>query len=306
MNIYLCTENFRMKNFYYKIYNFIAWRHTVFWISIFLIFLSFMIVMMQGFNLGLDFTGGILIEITVDRDTDINSIKNAFIQSGFMKVIVQRFGISPDLIIKLSLVQNNDLVKENIINILNKNIVKEFVIKQINWIGPTVSNNLIQNGIIAVLGAMICILIYITLRFEWRLALGTIISLIHDIIIIIGIISLLSIEIDSIVIAALMSVIGYSLNDKIVIFDRIRENFRCISELNSIDILNISISQVLHRTIITSVTTEVVLLILLIFGGPILYGFSIILLIGVIIGTISSIYIASILAFKFGVKHKHF
>lgn len=299
-----------MKNMYYKIYNFIAWRNVIFLVSIFLAFIFFVIVIVQGFNLGLDFTGGILVEVTVNKDIDSITIRNAFIQSGFHKVIVQRLGACQDFVIKFPIMKNDNLIylniKSNVLNILHDKINRKFTITQINWVSPIMSSDLIKNGIIALLTAIICILMYITFRFEWRLAIGTIISLIYDTIIIIGILSLFAIEIDVTVISALMSAIGYSLNDKIVIFDRIRENFKLMPEMNSIDIFNMSISQVLHRTIITSITTAAVLLILLIFGGSILHGFSIILLIGVIIGTISSIYIASALAFKLGTQHDHF
>lgn len=299
-----------MKNMYYKIYDFIAWRNVIFLISVFLVFIVCIIVMIQGFNLGLDFTGGMLIEVTVDKEVDVITIRDAFIQSRFTKVIVQRLGTRQDFVIKFPIMKNDDSVyldiRLNILNILHEKINKEFTVTQINWISPIMSNDLIKNGIIALLSAIICILIYITFRFEWRLAIGTIVSLIYDTIVIIGILSLFAIEIDITVISALMSSIGYSLNDKIVIFDRIRENFKLVPEVNSSDIFNISISQVLHRTIITSITTAAVLLMLLIFGGPILHGFSIILLSGVVIGTISSIYIASTLAFKLGTQYKHF
>lgn len=294
-----------------KIHNFIVWKNVVFLISIFLMFIACIVISMQGFNLGLDFTGGVYVEIIVEEGIDIIKIRDVFMQSGFSKVIVQHVDAHKDFIIKFPVVKKDNFIidenmKANIINLLNNNILQKFIITQINWISPTVNINVIKNGIIALLVAAICIIVYITFRFEWRLATGIVISLIHDVIIIIGILSACSIEIDSTTITALMSVIGYSLNDKIVIFDRIRENFRRIPELNTIRIFNISIHQVLHRTIITSMTTVAVLLILLVFGGSILYGFSIILLIGVVIGTISSIYIASILAFKFGTKREHF
>lgn len=304
---YINMQNlFNNEKLYYKIYDFIAWRRIVFLVSFFLIFISCIVVPIKGFNLGLDFTGGVLVEVKIKKNIDVDTIKNFFLKSEFTKVIVQRFDVSQDFVIRLFSTRKNALVRENIIKILQENIMQEFTIKQINWIGPTVSNNLMKDGIIALLTGIICVVIYITVRFEWRLAMGTIFSLIQDTVIIIGILSFFSIEVDSMVIAALMSVIGYSLNDKIVIFDRIRENFFCTFRSHSVDILNVSISQVLHRTIITSVTTEIVLLTLLIFGGPILCGFSIILLIGVVIGTISSIYIASTLAFKLGLKHEHF
>lgn len=301
-----------IQNFYYKIYNFIVWKNVVLLVSVCLILISCILIIIKGFNFGLDFTGGIFVEITVEDEIDVMTVRDFFVQSGFTKVIVQSLGMYNDFIIKLPVINKNDNfftdsnINMKVLNILHKNMTQKFVITQINWMSPTVNINLIKNGIIALLIAAICIFMYISFRFTWRLAVGVIISLIHDTIIIIGILSLFFVEIDSTVIAALMSAIGYSLNDKIVIFDRIRENFYSMSKLNTVQIFNLSISQVLHRTIITSVTTVAVLLVLLIFGGSILYGFSVILLTGVIIGTLSSIYVGSILAFKFGTKREHF
>ncbi|WP_331828332.1 protein translocase subunit SecF [Candidatus Blochmannia sp. SNP] len=299
-----------MNDTYYKIYNFLSWRRIIFFVSIFLFFISCCTMAVRGFNWGLDFTGGILVEIISEKSIDPIKIQNILVQSGFKNTIVQHFGSPQDIGIRVPLDSNNNQINQNTINnvlhVLEKAIAQKFFIKQTNWIGPSVSNQLINTGIIALLVALICILIYITFRFEWRLATGVVVSLIYDIIVVSGTLSLLATKIDSTIIAALMSTIGYSINDKIVIFDRIRENFRRISTLTSIDIFNISLSQVLNRTIITSVTTIMVLFILLIFGGTMLRGFVTTLLLGSIIGTMSSIYIASALAFKLGTTRNHF
>ncbi|HBH69352.1 MAG TPA: protein translocase subunit SecF, partial [Erwinia persicina] len=173
------------------------------------------------------------------------------------------------------------------------------------FVGPSVGSDLAQAGGVALLSALIAILIYIGFRFEWRLALGTVLALAHDVIITAGLLSLFHVEIDLTIIASLMSVIGYSLNDKIVVSDRIRENFRKIRRGSSYDITNVSLTQTLSRTIITSVTTLAMVMILFVFGGALLKGFSLTMLIGITIGTISSIYVSSALALKLGMKREH-
>lgn len=290
-----------------KIYNFVSYRRTVFVLSFFLCIVSFIIIINRGFNWGLDFTGGFFIEIVSDSNLDIKKIQDSFIKLGFKKVFIQNLNNSKNIIIRLPLMHNcnnfDQEVKNKILYVLNKNVFQKFTIQRMNWIGPSTSQNLIKKGVVALLVSLFGVVIYITLRFKLKFAIGTIASLIYNIIIILGMLSIFLIEINSTVIAALISVIGYSLNDNIVIFDRIRENFKRISTACSYDIFNISLSQVLHRTIITSITTVMVLLILLIFGGTMLYEFSITLLIGVIGGTISSIYIASLLAFSLQIKY---
>ncbi|WP_159714468.1 protein translocase subunit SecF [Blochmannia endosymbiont of Camponotus nipponensis] len=296
--------------FIIKIYDFLSWKRVVFFLSIFLCFISCCAMITRGFNWGLDFTGGILVEIVLEENVDIINIQNILVQSGFNNPIVQGYGASQNVMIRLPLGSHDNKLNHNIMNdiicILRHGIVQNFFVKQVNWIGPSVGNQLINTGIIALLVALICILIYITFRFEWRLATGVVISLTHDMIVILGILSLFSVKIDATIVAALMSAIGYSINDKIVIFDRIRENFCRISVVKSIDVFNISLSQVFSRTIITSVTTIMVLLILLVFGGSMLHGFAITLLLGSVIGTVSSIYIASALALKLGTRRGHF
>lgn len=299
-----------MKQCYYKFYDFVAYSKIVFCISIFLCILSCFIIVKRGFNWGLDFTGGLLIEVISEQKLDLIKIRDSFKQAGLKNSIIQYSNTSENIIIRLPLTKNsnnfNQQIKIKILNILYQNIKHKFIINQMNWIGPSSSNNLRKTGIMTFLMVLLSIGLYVTLRFDLKLAIATIISLVYDIISVLGVISLCSIEINSTIIVALISAIGYCLNDNIVIFDRIRENFRCATEFCSKQIFNISLSQVLNRTMITSITTIMVLLILLIFGGSLLYEFSIILLCGVIIGTISSIYIASLLAFSLNVNRQNF
>ncbi len=192
-----------------------------------------------------------------------------------------------------------------IITIINESIDKNATVKRIEFVGPSVGTELAQAGGMALLVALLCILVYVGMRFEWRLALGAVIALIHDVVITLGILSLLRVEVDLTIVASLMSVIGYSLNDSIVVSDRIRENFRKIQHGTTRDIMNVSLTQTLSRTLMTSATTLVVVLMLYIFGGAMLRGFSLTMLIGVAIGTLSSIYVASALALKLGIKREH-
>lgn len=299
-----------MNEINFKIYNFIYYKKIVFYISIFLCFLSCMIIIYCGFNWGLDFTGGLFIEVVSEKKIDIVKLRNSFIYSNLKNSILQYSNTSNNIMIRIPLVQNDDSlnqkIKNKVLTILSIGIDHKFTIQQMNWIGPILSQNLVKMGIIVLIMVLLCIVVYITLRFELKLAIGTIISLVYDIIIILGIVSICAIEINSTIIVALISAIGYCLNDNIVIFDRIRENFKRIPKLSTKEIFNISLSQVLNRTIITSTTTIMVLVVLLFLGGPILYEFSMILLIGVIIGTFSSIYIASLLAFYFINKDKFY
>ncbi|MCJ7462982.1 MAG: protein translocase subunit SecF, partial [Candidatus Baumannia cicadellinicola] len=239
----------------------------------------------------------------LEQTIDIDQIRKAIEQSGFKEAIVQNFGSSQDIIVRMPFMANN--IERKITSVVNEVTQQNITVKRVEVVGPSVSNDLLQTGSIALLLAIICIFIYVIFRFEWRLATGTVLALIHDVVITLGLLSVFKIEIESTIIASLISVIGYSLNDSIVVSDRIRENFRVISSSNTYDLFNISITQVLNRTIITSVITMTVVLILIIFGGSMLRSFSITLFIGVLIGTISSIYVASALALKLGIKREH-
>ncbi|UVK77947.1 MAG: Sec translocon accessory complex subunit SecF [Sodalis sp. Fse] len=294
-------------NYGRKVYDFMRWNFLVFSLSIILLIASIVIITMHDFKWGLDFTGGTVIELALEKVSDLDQIRVALEQTGFKDSLVQNFGSSLDVIVRMSPVQDGfgQELGNKVLSIINQATGQNATVKRVEFVGPSVGRDLAQAGGMALLVALICILIYVGFRFEWRLAIGAVLALVHDIVITLGVLSLFHIEIDLIIIASLMSVIGYSLNDSIVVFDRIRENFHKIPCSSAYDIFNVSLTQILSRTIMTSVITLMMVLILLIFGGSMLRGFSMTLLIGVFVGTFSSIYVASGLALKLGVKHDH-
>ncbi|QKJ86145.1 preprotein translocase subunit SecF [Paramixta manurensis] len=290
-----------------KVHDFMRWDTLAFIISALLIVASLAIMGVRGFNWGLDFTGGTVIEINLEKPAELDALRDALQKSGFVEPQVQNFGSSRDIIVRMPPAEGNagQELGNKVVSVINQAASQTATVKRIEFVGPSVGSDLAQAGGMALLSALIAILIYIGIRFEWRLALGTVLALAHDVIITMGILSLFHIEIDLTIIASLMSVIGYSLNDKIVVSDRIRENFRKIRRGTPYDITNVSLTQTLSRTIITSATTLAMVLILFIFGGALLKGFSLTMLIGVTIGTISSIYVSSALALKLGMKREH-
>lgn len=294
-------------NYGRKVHDFMRWDNVAFIISGLLLIASIIIMGVRGFNWGLDFTGGTVIEISLDQPANLDEMRAAMEKAGFADPIVQNFGSSRDVIVRLPPTSGTagQELGNKIISMVNADIDKKATVKRIEFVGPSVGSDLAQAGAMALLVALICILIYVGLRFEWRLALGAVIALAHDVVITMGVLSLFRIEIDLTIVASLMSVIGYSLNDSIVVSDRIRENFRKIRRGTSYEIMNVSLTQTLSRTIMTSATTLMVVLMLYIFGGALLEGFSLTMLIGVSIGTVSSIYVASALALKLGMKREH-
>lgn len=291
-----------------RVYDFMRWDNVAFTISALLLIASVAIIGVKGFNWGLDFTGGTVIEVNFSQPADLDKIRDTVAQeAGFKDPLIQNFGSSRDIMVRLPPAEGTagQELGKTVINVINKNIDESAVVKRIEFVGPSVGAELAQTGAMALIAALICILIYVAMRFEWRLALGAVIALAHDVIITLGVLSLFHIEIDLTIVASLMSVIGYSLNDSIVVSDRIRENFRKIRRGTSYEIMNVSLTQTLSRTIMTSATTLLVVLMLYIFGGAMLKGFSLVMLIGVSIGTISSIYVASALALKLGMKREH-
>ncbi|WP_097032615.1 protein translocase subunit SecF [Sodalis endosymbiont of Henestaris halophilus] len=281
------------------------WDYVAFSLSAILFISSITIMVMCGFNCGLDFSGGTVIELNLENTVDLHQIRNVLEHAGFTDLLVQYFGSSRDLVVRMPPVQEAQDLGNKVLMVINNAIGQNAVLKRIEFFGPSIGSELAQDGVLALLVALICILIYVGIRFEWRLATGVVLALAHDVVITMGIISLFRIEIDLTIIPSLMSVIGYSLNDSIVVSDRIRENFRKIHRGSTYDILNVSLTQTLSRTIITSATTLMVVLMLLIFGGVMLRSFSITLFIGVFIGTVSSIYVASALALKLGMQREH-
>ncbi|MGL4723003.1 MAG: protein translocase subunit SecF [Scandinavium sp.] len=291
-----------------KVYDFMRWDFWAFAISGLLLVASIVIIGVRGFNWGLDFTGGTVIEITLEKPVDMEQTRASLEKAGFVEPLVQNFGSSHDIMVRMPPVKTESGSQElgsKVLDVINQSSEQNAAIKRIEFVGPSVGADLAQSGAMALLAALISILVYVGFRFEWRLAAGVVIALAHDVVITMGILSLFHIEIDLTIVASLMSVIGYSLNDSIVVSDRIRENFRKIRRGTPYEIFNVSLTQTLHRTLITSGTTLMVILMLFLFGGPVLEGFSLTMLIGVSIGTASSIYVASALALKLGMKREH-
>ena len=298
-----------------RVLDFLKFGFVAFVISMLLVVASFVIIFVKGFNLGQDFTGGTTVEITVTKDVNLDDLRNSLRNAGYHEPIVQYYGSSKDIIIRLPSAKQEDGDISSVIdnelgakisNLIHKEIDEDAQIKRIEFVGPTVGAELAQDGILAICAALVCILIYIAFRFEWRFGTGAVVALAHDVVITAGYLSLFERELDLTIIAAMLSIIGYSLNDTIVVFDRIRENFRKIRRASPYDVINISLTQTLHRTLMTSGTTLAVVVILYIFGGSMLKGFSETLGVGIVLGTISSIYVAAYMSLKLGVKREHF
>ena len=254
-------------------------------------------------NWGLDFTGGTLIEVGYPDAANLDEIRHELDAASFGDAIVQNFGSSQDVLIRLAPREGvkSAEVGDQVMLALRAT-GKNVDMRRIEFVGPNEGEELTEQGGLAMLTALICILIYVAMRFEWRFALGSVSALAHDVIITLGLFSFLQLEFDLTILAAVLAVIGYSLNDTIVVSDRIRENFRKIRKAESEEIINISLTQTLNRTIITSVTTILVLLALFFVGGALIHGFSTALLFGVVIGTYSSIYISSSVALLLGIS----
>nr|WP_249215872.1 protein translocase subunit SecF [Citrobacter sp. JGM124] len=284
------------------------WDYWAFGISGLLLIISIAIIGVKGFNWGLDFTGGTVIEISLEKPAELDVIRGALEKAGFQDPLVQNFGSSRDIMVRMPPVSGDvggQALGSSVVSVIDSSTNQHSAVKRIEFVGPSVGADLAQSGAMALLVALLSILVYVGFRFEWRLAAGVVISLAHDVIITMGVLSLFQIEIDLTIVASLMSVIGYSLNDSIVVSDRIRENFRRIRRGTPYEIFNVSLTQTLKRTLITSGTTLVVILMLYLFGGSMLKGFSLTMLIGVTVGTASSIYVASALALKLGMRREH-
>jgi preprotein translocase subunit SecF len=255
-----------------------------------------------GLNLGLDFTGGTQIEVSYLQPANLNAMRAQLNQAGFKDAVVQSYGTARDVLIRIAPQEalSQEQLKNKILQALpGANL------HQIEYIGPQVGKTLITNGILAILVSLIGTMLYIALRFEYRFAISAAVALIHDPILILGIFSFFKIEFNLISLAAVLTIIGYSLNDTIVVYDRVRENFRRVRKAQATEIMNLSINQTLSRTIMTSGLTLLVVLALLIFGGEMLRGFSLALIIGILIGTYSSIYVAGSFAVAMGLDRKH-
>jgi preprotein translocase SecF subunit len=264
-------------------------------LSLILIFLSLFIILFKGLNLGVDFKGGTLIEIRTDNSNiKISEIRQSFLKMNLGDVTVKKFGKANDYLVKIEMTESNN---ENFIKSINEKLSSDLGsninFRRVENVGPKVSKELLKAGLLAISLSLIAMLFYIWIRFEWQFSLGAIIALMHDVIITVGIFSFLSYEVNLSIVAAVLTIVGYSMNDTVVIFDRIRENLKKYSKIPISEISNTSTNQTLSRTLITSVTTLLALFSIYIFGGAILKGFSFAMIIGVIIGTYSSIFVAT-------------
>ena len=263
--------------------------------SIILIIVSVILLITKGLNLGVDFKGGTLIELrATDKQITITQLRQSFLNMDLGDISVKEFGKKSDFLIKFEKKQtgNNNLIggiKES----LTKSIGPGFDFRRVENVGPKVSAELLKSGVIAIALSLAAMLIYIWIRFEWQFSIGAILAVFHDVVLTLGFFSLFNLEINLSIVAAVLTIVGYSMNDTVVIFDRVRENLKKFSDIKIFDLTNISINETLSRTIITSVTTLLALLSIYIFGGQILKGFSLAMILGVIFGTYSSIYIAN-------------
>ena len=270
-----------------------------------LIIVSLLLLIFKGLNFGIDFKGGTLIELrALDSKINVSSLRDRFNQMNLGDVSVKKFGNDSDFLVKFENKDNKKNIIEEIKTNLEKSFGNNYEFRRVENVGPKVSAELLKSGVIAITLSLALMLIYIWIRFEWQFSLGAILALFHDVIVTLGVFSLLSLEINLSIIAAVLTIVGYSMNDTVVIFDRVRENLRKYSDIKIFELTNISINETLSRTIITSATTLLALLAIYFFGGEILKGFSLAMILGVIFGTYSSIYIANTVLVRLRVSQK--
>lgn len=283
--------------------DFMGKRHYAILLSSLALLVSIGSLVFNGLNFGIDFTGGTLIEVSYPQPVDLGDVRAALAEGGFDQAQTQHFGTSRDVLVRIAPREGRESAQlsEDVLKALRKHD-PDVQMRRVEFVGPQVGKELTEQGGLAMIYALIGILIYIIVRFQWRFAPGAVVALIHDVLIIIGTFSVLQLEFDLTVVAALLAIIGYSLNDTIVVFDRIRENFRRIRKATPIEVINTSLNQTLSRTLMTSFTTLLVLAALYVFGGKVIHAFSMALLLGVVVGTYSSIYVASTAALALGVS----
>ncbi|MDC1254470.1 protein translocase subunit SecF [Pelagibacteraceae bacterium] len=274
-------------------------------VSTLLVTISIILLSFKGLNFGIDFKGGTLIELrTQDNQTNVATLRGVFSKMNLGDVNIKKFGQDSDYLIKIEKKDTSsniiELIKEDLTNSIGEN----FTFRRVENVGPKVSSELLKSGITAILLSLAAMLFYIWIRFEWQFSLGAIIALFHDVLITLGLFSLLNLEINLSIVAAVLTIVGYSMNDTVVIFDRVRENLRKYSDIKIFDLTNKSINETLSRTLITSITTLLALVSIYLFGGEILKGFSLAMIFGVIFGTYSSIYIANPILVKLRVSQK--
>ncbi len=284
-------------------FNFMGSRKITSIISALLIISSIISLSYQGLNLGIDFTGGTLVEVGYPKTVDLDKVRQSFGNSDFNDVAIQYFGSAKEILIRIPPKRglNSADISSKILDLISADNVNAKM-RRVEFVGPQVGEELKEDGGLAMLYALLCIMFYVALRFQMRFSVGAVAALIHDVLITLGFFSIARFNFDLTILAALLAVIGYSLNDTIVVFDRVRENFRKIRDKTSVDVFNTSLNQTLSRTLMTSFTTLLVLLALFLLGGEIIHGFAMALIFGVLIGTYSSIYIASPVTLALGIK----
>jgi len=283
-------------NKFYKLFNYI---------SLALVVLSILLLFFKGLNFGVDFKGGTLIELrSNDKAINVTSLRQAFNKMNLGDFNIKKFGNENDFLIKIEKKDTSANAIEVIKKDLTSSLGGSFDFRRVENVGPKVSSELLKSGIIAIALSLAAMLFYIWIRFEWQFSLGAILALFHDVIITLGLFSLFSLEINLSIVAAVLTIVGYSMNDTVVIYDRVRENLRKFSDIKIYELTNISINETLSRTIITSATTLLALVSIYLFGGEILKGFSLAMIMGVIFGTYSSIYIANPILVKLRVSQK--
>ena len=273
-------------------------------LSISLVTISLLLLIFKGLNFGIDFKGGTLIELrSNDQKITTSSLRDNLSQMNLGDVSVKNFGNKTDFLIKFENNSNKNVIEEIKLS-LDRSFGNNFSFRRVEKVGPKVSSELLKSGVIAISVALTLMLIYIWIRFEWQFSLGAILALFHDVIVTLGLFSLLGLEINLSIVAAVLTIVGYSMNDTVVIYDRVRENLRKYSDIKIFELTNISINETLSRTIITSATTLLALLAIYFFGGEILKGFSLAMILGVVFGTYSSIYIANTVLVRLRVSQK--
>lgn len=310
-------------------FNFLAARRWTALASAALLLVSVVALVQQRLNFGIDFTGGTLVEVAYDEPVDLAQVRTVLDAAGHDRAIVQRFGAARDILVRLPLAGDGDAgaavqsgalmralrapfseslspdssgIRQQCLDAAGETAACRVQMRRVEFVGPQFGDELTELGSLAMLYALIGILVYVAWRFQWRFALGSVAALVHDVLIVVGVFSVFQIEFSLPVLAAVLAVIGYSLNDTIVVFDRIRENFRRMRKSPSVHVINVSINQTLRRTVLTSVTTLLVVLALLILGGEVIRGFALALLVGVLVGTYSSIFVASPIVLVLGIS----
>lgn len=309
--------------------DFIGNRRIPIAVSIILVIATLVILFTRGLNFGLDFTGGTLVELSYTEPVQVAPIRKQLADAGLTDSVVQHFGTSRDIMVRIPVSKdgNSSALSNQVVEILRKNVGDRLLtsrpgkaqqctsdgneiadckiqVRRIEFVGPQVGEELTEQGGLAMLYTLIAVLAYVMFRFEWRFAIGAVVAISHDVLLTFGFFSLLQLEFSLSVLAAILAVLGYSLNDTIVVFDRIRENFRKMRKDTTVEIMNTSINQTLARTIITSTTTMLTVLALFVFGGDIIHGFAIALMVGIVVGTYSSIYVATPAVLAMGISRK--